>query len=111
MSPGVSLTSELVPNPGDPAQKPSLKVTILYGITYAGEALPPLIILPTCAETPIVREKLLCRFDQVMAQYGNPRKKVFDCMIAFSNKGSITKEIFQQYLMRFLKILPRSHRC
>ena len=104
--PGVSLTTELVPNPGDPAQKSSLKVTILYGMTYADEALPPLIILPSSAEQPILREKLLCRFDQIVAQYGNPKRRAFDCMIAFSNKGSMTKGIFQSYLKRFLNFYP-----
>ena len=104
--PGMSLTTELVPTPGDPAQKSSLKVTLLYGMTFADEALPPLIILPSSAENPIIRERLLCRFDQVVARYGNPRRKAFDCMIAYSNKGSMTKGIFQDYLKRFLNFYP-----
>ena len=96
--PSATFTCTGVRSSGEPDQKSSYKVTILAGMTFGDEPLPPLIIIPSGAQEPLIRKELLKRFHQVHAQYGHSTKKWFDPMIATSEKGSITVDILRDYL-------------
>jgi hypothetical protein len=98
--PGATFTCTGVRSSGEPEQKSSYKVTVLAGMTFADEPLPPLIIIPSSAQEPMIRKELLKRFHQVEGQYGHSTRKRFEPMIAASPKGSITIEILRKYIQQ-----------
>lgn len=104
--PGATFTCTGVRSSGEPDQKSSYKVTVLAGMTYDDEPLPPMVIIPSGAQEPIIRKELLRRFHQVQGQYGHSSKKWFSPMIAASPKGSITIEILRMYLQEIREWYP-----
>ena len=104
--PGATFSCTGVRSSGEPDQKSSYKVTVLAGMTFEDEPLPPLIIIPSGAQEPIIRKELLGRFHQVEGQYGHSSKKWFSPMIAASPKGSITIDILRQYLQQIREWYP-----
>jgi hypothetical protein len=88
------------------AQKSSYSCSIMFGVTYANEALPPLIILPSTAEYPRVREELVKRLHQIEGRFGHDKRKYFDCMIATSPKGSMTSSIMNSFVQKLSLLYP-----
>jgi hypothetical protein len=93
-------------NVGEGAQKSSYSCSIMFGVTYNNEALPPLIILPSTAEYPRIREELVKRLHQIEGRFGHDKKKYFDCMIATSPKGSMTGSIMNSFVQKLALLYP-----
>ena len=74
-------------------------------MTYGLEALPPLLILPTSADNPRIPEELILLLPQVKGKFGHKRVKHFDFMIATSEKGGMTSQIFEKYLRYLIRCL------
>ena len=104
--PGATFTCTGVRSSGEPEQKSSYKVTVLAGMTFDDEPIPPLVIIPSSAQEPMIRKELLKRFHQVEGQYGHSSRKRFDPMIAASPKGSITIEILRKYIQQIMIWYP-----
>ena len=93
--PGTVMNSGDVQNCGEASQKSSLKFTILAGMTFGDEALPPLFILPSLANFAKIRGRLLVKLNKVKGVYGYGKnnRRTFSAMVACSKKGSMMKEI------------------
>ena len=104
--PGATFSCTGVRSSGEPEQKSSYKVTVLAGMTFDDEPIPPLIIIPSSAQEPMIKQELLKRFHQVEGQFGHSSKKRFDPMIAASPKGSITIDILRKYIKQFMIWYP-----
>ena len=90
---------------GEPALKSSEKCTVMQAVTFADEALPPFVIFPTAAkkdENKKISAKRIATFHQVEGQYGNERRGYYDCSIALSQSGGMTKELFWSWLLEEL---------
>ena len=95
--PGTVLNCEGVQNCGEATDKSNYRFTIVPGLTYADEVLPPLIILPSSAEFPEIKIELLKILHQTRGKFGNTIYKLHDCMVAASPRGGMTSELFASY--------------
>jgi hypothetical protein len=67
-------TTSAVPDSGESAPKGGKKVTVIHGINFAGEALPPYIQFPTDAkkvENYKMRPEALQNFPQICGCFGS----------------------------------------
>ena len=102
----VAHSTSYVQNAGQSEQKSSYKITIFMAMTFGDEMMPPLIILPSAADTPRIREDLLRRFPQVLGQYGHDHIKGFDVQIAVSANGSMTTQILHDHFLKLVALYP-----
>ena len=70
-----------VPDAGEPNQKSSDKVSILFGATYSGQAIPPLIVFPSTAQQPKLDAEMLFALHQIKGMFGWTEERLFDCLI------------------------------
>lgn len=80
---------------GEAAQKSSEKVTCIFGMTFAGDPLPPYFQFPTKATDPDrykLQCKLLASFPQIKGKFGYPVERYFDVDFGMNPKGGMTKE-------------------
>jgi hypothetical protein len=83
-------TSATVPESGASAPKGGKKVTVIHGINFAGEALPPYIQFPTDATNVgnyKLKKQLLPALPQVKARYGYSKVRSFDVGFGMNPKG------------------------
>jgi len=53
--PAAVTTNPNIPEPAQPTNHSSQKVTCLFGMNYAGEAIPPMFVIASSDEAPRVR--------------------------------------------------------
>ena len=69
------------PEAGIATAKSSLKISILFGATYAGNPIPPLIVLPNKAKKPKIELELLYELHQIKGVFGYKEERHFNCLI------------------------------
>ena len=76
-------SNPMVPDAGEASQKSSDKVSILFGATYAGTAMPPLLVFPSKAKAPKMKKSMLDHLHQIegMFGYSDLKKRKFNCVI------------------------------
>ena len=83
---------------GEAAPKSADKVTVIYGMNYGNEPMPPYIQFPTRAKD-VTRYKLqtmlLMSLRQVEGKFGFPEPRYFDTGIGINEKGGMNKEAFR----------------
>ena len=94
--PAAVTTNPNIPEPAQPTNHSSQKVTCLFGMNYAGEAIPPMFVIASSAEAPRVRTQFLRYMKHVQGKFGYPpsstnggRLRAFSPAIAFAKDGSI----------------------
>ena len=83
---------------GEAAPKSSDKVTVIYGMNYGNEAMPPYIQFPTKAKDVArykLQLKLLTSLRQVKGKFGYPEERYFDTYLGMNPKGGMDKEAFK----------------
>ena len=95
---------------GDPSPKSSDKCTVIFGMNFASEAMPPHIQFPTKA-TDSSRFKLhaapLVSLRQVQGRFGYPQSRWFDTGFGMNKKGGMNKSAFYKYITEFVfKLYP-----
>lgn len=101
-------TSKAVPESGSAAPKGGKKVTVIHGINFAGEALPPYIQFPTDAtkaENYKLKAQILASLPQVWARYGYSKRRAFDVGFGMNPKGGMAKDSFFKYCVEYLTYL------
>ncbi|CAB9516025.1 hypothetical protein SEMRO_756_G197690.1 [Seminavis robusta] len=82
---------------GSATEKSAAKMTVMFGINFAGEALPPLLVFPTQAKNPS-NYKLKVEFakclPQLKARYGFDEPRTHNVPFAMNPKGDIASIIF-----------------
>ena len=66
-----SIQSLFPPDPEQAAENSSKKVSILFGATYEGVAIPPLIVFPSKAKNSRMGCKLLLSLKQIQCKFGH----------------------------------------
>ena len=82
---------------GEAAPKSSNKVTVIYGMNYGNEPLPPYIQFATKAKDVQrykLQSKLLASLRQVKGKYGYPSERYFDTFFGMNPKGGMNKDAF-----------------
>ena len=94
-----------LPQPGQASNKSAQKNSIIAGMTYAFEVIPPGIILQSSAAAPHIRTQLLRYMKHVRGQFGHPSVedpndvKTFPVFISWSKDSSVTDAIFIEYIL------------
>ena len=70
-----------VPEAGIATAKSSLKISVLFGATYAGQPIPPLIVLPNTAIRPKLALDLLLNMHQIKGKFGYLDERYFNPLI------------------------------
>lgn len=97
-----------VRNPGRPTDKSSQKVSLIFGMTYEEDALPPYCVLQTGAENPQIRSHFLKHTPGTIGQFGFPpsddpsKERGFPMGVAWSKIASETEAIFINYIENHL---------
>ena len=68
-------TNPNLPNPGEAIAKSSEKISILFGATYDGQAIPPLIVFPSSAKNPKFDGQMVQLLHQIEGHFGYNEKK------------------------------------
>lgn len=82
---------------GQSSQKSSDKITCVFGMNFAYEALPPYLWFPTKAKDVKrykLQSKLIPSFRQVKGLFGYPVERYFDTGFAVNRKGGMNKAAF-----------------
>ena len=93
---------------GVAAPKSGDKVTVICGMNFGNEAMPPYIQFPTRAtnqEPYRLKCQLLASLRQVKVKFGYPGKRYFDTGFGMNAKGGMTKEAFRFVYHVFLNQL------
>jgi hypothetical protein len=104
--PPTGLGANDIKDSGKPDQKSSQRVTLLFTVNFAGEALPGVMILPSSASSLNVNSYLLEQMPQICGKFGHSVRKGFDFMIASSPNGSMTAEILTAYCLKLVTLYP-----
>ena len=83
---------------GESAPKSSDKVTVIYGMNFANEPLPPYIQFPTAAKTTErykLQSTMLASLRQVKGKFGYPAERYFDTGFGMNPKGRMNTESFR----------------
>ena len=83
---------------GELAPKSSDKVTVIYGMNFANEPLPPYIQFPTAAKTTEhykLQSTMLTSLRQVKGKFGYPAERYFDTGFGMNPKGGMNTEAFR----------------
>ena len=98
-------TNKHLPQPGQASNKSAQKNSLICGMNFAFEALPPGIILQSSAVAPRIRVQLLKHMKHVRGQFGHSSVedpndvKTFPVFISWSKDSSVTDQIFIQYIL------------
>jgi hypothetical protein len=90
---------------GDPAAKSGDKCTIIFGMNFASEAMPPFIQFPTKAKETSrykLHSSLLASLRQVKGRFGYAGDRYFDTGIGMNPKGGMDKKSFYKYVTEFV---------
>ena len=79
------------PESGIATAKSSLKISVLFGATYAGNPIPPSIVLPSTAKKPKLELELLLHMHQIKGKFGYSEERYFNPVIG---KSSYTVYLF-----------------
>ena len=95
---------------GDPAPKSSDKCTVIFGMNFDNEPMPPYIQFPTKAKDPRrykLHASLMESLKQVQGRFGFPVSRWFDTGFGMNPKGGMDKEGFYKYITEFvLRLYP-----
>lgn len=101
-----------VADSGQAAEKSGAKMTIVFGINFAGEALPPLLTFPSKAKDPAnhrTKADLAQHPPQLFAQCGFDQPKCHNVPFAMNAKGGMNKEmLFDFFRTVVLRLCPNS---
>ena len=109
----MTLMNPAVKNSEKPVGKSSQKVSLIVGMNYELEVLPPYTVLMTDAERPYIREHFIKWTPHTKGQYGFPpsndpnNERGFPMGIGWSKDASVTDEIFINYIETHLCPLYR----
>jgi len=89
----VSLTysDPSLPDPGEAIAKSSDKCSILFGATYDGQAIPPLIVFPNKAKNPKLSLRMLQLLHQIKGHFGYNEQRYFNPVIGTSSDNHLCK--------------------
>lgn len=82
-------------------EKSGTSMTVMFGINFAGEALPPLLIFPTRGKDPKnykMRVEFALNLPQLKAQYGFSSVRWFNVPFAMNPKGGMNNKMFVKYV-------------
>ncbi|CAB9531097.1 unknown protein [Seminavis robusta] len=107
-----SVTRAGIKDGGQAAEKNGASMTIMFGVNFAGEVLPPLFIFPTGA-TDKKNYKLKADFaatlPQLKATYGFNTERYHNVPFAVNPKGGMTKEMLSEFFSRcIIPLYPKS---
>ena len=74
-------SNPFVPEAGVAVAKSSIKISVLFGATYANNPIPPMIIIPSKAKNPKIEKELLIHMHQIKGKCGYNDEKAFNCVI------------------------------
>jgi len=106
--PSLTPSNPNVSEAGERVQKSGKSCSVLFGVTAAGEALPPLVMFPSHAKDPAnykLPSAVLASFPQVKGQFGYPTARHFDVNFSVNEKGGMNKEIFRKWYQQCFKPL------
>ena len=109
--PAAVLSNPTFMEPEQPVNKSAQKITCMYGINFANEAIPPLFVLTSSAEDPRVRGRLVRNMKHIQGQFGydpveeGENLRSFPPAIAFSKEGSIDSSSLIYFIERHLCVL------
>jgi hypothetical protein len=103
--PTATPTNPLLPEAGKPVNKSSSKTSWMFGCNFADEALPPMVVLASSAETPMVKAHFLRNMHEVRGKFGYPRERGFPCSFATSENAIVTDTIFLQWVSEVIVML------
>jgi hypothetical protein len=78
------------------APKSDAKVTVIFGMNFADEAMPPYLMFPTKAKTEDrykLKARMLTGLCQVKAQFGYNTYRYFDVGFGMNAKGTLFRRI------------------
>ena len=90
---------------GDPSRKSSDKCTVIFGMNFASEPMPPYIQFPTRAKDSSrykIQVALLESLRQVKGKFGYSADRWFDTGIGMNAKGGMDKASFYKYITDFV---------
>ncbi|CAB9523296.1 unknown protein [Seminavis robusta] len=96
-------TSKGMGNAGKAAEKSGASMTLMFGMSFANEALPPLFIFPTKSKDPSNykhRVDFAASLPQLEAQYGFNRLRRHNVPFAMNPKGGMTKEMLEAFFRK-----------
>jgi hypothetical protein len=103
--PTATPTNPFLPESGKPVNKSSGKTSWMFGCNFADEALPPMVVLPSTAETPRVKAHLIRNMHQVRGKFGYPTERGFSCTFAVSENAGVTDKIFLTWVQEVIVLL------
>ena len=77
----MSYTNPNLPDSGEAIAKSSDKISILFGATYDGQPIPPLIVTPSTAQRPNIPLLMLQHLHQIEGHFGYDTKRFFNCVV------------------------------
>lgn len=98
-------SNPLIPDAGQADQKSGDKVSILFGANYEGETIPPMIVFLSKAKQPKAKMRMLEALHQIKGKFGYSHKHTFNCVISYSENGSVTKEIYSKWYQEVVSVL------
>ena len=78
---------------GKPVNKSSQKTSWMLGMNYADEPLPPMVVLPSSAESPKYRKHFIANMQQVSGQFGYCGVRTFSSVVLASENPSVSNKI------------------
>ena len=70
-----------LPDPGEAIAKSSDKVSVLFGATYDGQAIPPMFVFPNKAKNPKLKLIMLQLLHQIEGHFGYTGKRFFNPVV------------------------------
>ena len=98
--PPMSHSAKGLPESGFGADTTAIACTLGMGV-IGNEPMPPIVIFPTGSKKEQnykLNPKEVSSFHEIWCQYGYQRKYAFECSFAVSPKGSMTNDIFEEYM-------------
>ena len=100
------MITEEVNEAGTPQHKTSQRVSTIYGMNFAFEALPPFHVIQSTAENPRIEERFNNEMHHVIGNFGfneiDGNIRSFPNGVSWSEDGSVTDAIFIYYIEKFL---------
>ena len=74
-------SNPIAPEAGAATAKSSIKISVLFGATYAHNPLPVMIIIPSKAKNPKLESELVLNLHQVKGKFGYNEERAFNCLV------------------------------
>jgi hypothetical protein len=78
-------------------------MSVMAGVTFEGEPLPPYLMFKSDADLPRFQKTFLVMLPQVEARYGYPDQRRFNVPLTANKKGGMNSESFKLWYMHVLK--------